>query len=108
MFLIDSVINRRADLESTFVFDKKLSTFSSIVFAAQIRGRIHTATATADRYLQTKFLTQDTTSYMAACPYCNKRYAADTLEAQNDRSGLYSVFTCPEPECDVILAIVKS
>ena len=43
---------------------------------------------------------------MAKCPYCKKEYAADMLQAQNDRSGMYSVFTCPE--CDMILNIVKS
>ena len=42
---------------------------------------------------------------MAKCPYCKKQYAADLLVAQNDNSGEFSVFTCPE--CDMTLAIVK-
>jgi hypothetical protein len=44
---------------------------------------------------------------MARCPYCKQEFSADTMEAETDRSKTYKVFTCPNPDCNMVLGIAK-
>jgi len=47
------------------------------------------------------------TNGVARCPFCKQEFSVDTMLTEPDSSKLYNVFVYLNPDCNVVLGIVR-